>query len=261
MSDSAVQVSSMLKKDRTIVLAAIVGVIVIAWTYLVILKEMPAREMTGLKPWTSLDFTLMFLMWSVMMVGMMLPSAMPAILNFAALSRERQRHGQTYVPTAVFVMGYLVVWFAFSLTATLLQWLLNSLALLSPMLVLTSPILGGLLLIAAGIYQWSPIHKNFLSRCRNPLEILNRRFGEEATAFNMGLENGAYCLGCCAVLMLLLFVGGVMNLLWVALIAIFVLIEKALPYGDFVARWSAIPLALAGVAVIVLHYTAYAHVP
>jgi predicted metal-binding membrane protein len=151
---------------------------------------------------------LIFLMWAIMMTGMMVPSATPAILNFAALSREHQRQGRTYVPTAVFVLGYVVVWIAFSIVFTLLQWSLNSLALLSPMTVLTSPVVGGLVLIAAGIYQWSPIHKNLLSRCRNPLGILSRRFGEGATAFFMGLENGAYCLGCCLVLMLILFVAG-----------------------------------------------------
>jgi predicted metal-binding membrane protein len=166
MSDAGAHASPMLRKDRTIVLAAIVGVMAIAWIYLVILAEMPSRELMAIKPWTSLDFVLMFLMWSVMMVGMMLPSATPAILNFAALSRERRRHGQTFVPTTVFVMGYLVIWFAFSLVATFLQWLLNSLALLSPMLVLTSPILGGLVLIAAGIFQWSPIFQTHVKRRR-----------------------------------------------------------------------------------------------
>jgi predicted metal-binding membrane protein len=145
----------------------------------------------------------------------------------------------------------LVVWIAFSFAATLLQWGLNSLALLSPAMVLTSPVLGGLVLIAAGIYQWSPIHKNILSRCRNPLAILTRRFGEGASAFNMGLENGANCLGCCLVLMFVLFVGGIMNLVWAALIGFFVLVVKALPYGDVMARWSAVPLVIAGIVVLI----------
>lgn len=256
MTNSTVD-ASIPRRDRIFVLTAIVGVVAIAWVYLAIraanMGAMPAGGVVELKPWTSIDFVLMFIMWSIMMVGMMLPSATPAILKFNALSREHQRHGEAYVPTAVFVLGYLAVWTAFSLGATLLQWALNSLALLSPMMVLTSPILGGVVLVAAGIYQWSPLHRVFLSKCRNPLAILNRRFGEGMAAFNMGLENGASCLGCCAVLMLLLFVGGVMNLLWVALIALFVLVEKALPYGDACARWSAIPLGLAGAVVIVLH--------
>lgn len=263
MSSSAIW-GSMLKRDRMIVLAAIVGVVTISWIYLAILagnmRGMSTTEMVQIKPWSSLDFVLMFFMWTVMMVGMMLPSATPAILNFATLSRERQRQGQTYVPTAVFVMGYLVVWVAFSGAATLLQWLLNSLTLLSPAMVLRSPLLGGLLLIGAGIYQWSPIHKSFLSVCRNPLEILRRRLSEQATAFGLGLQNGVNCLACCAVLMLLLFVGGIMNLLWVALIAVFVLVEKALPHGDFFARWSAVPLGIAGVAVIVFHFAGLVHV-
>jgi predicted metal-binding membrane protein len=118
-------------------------------------------------------------------------------------------------------------------------------------MVVTRPILGGLILLAAGAFQWTPIHKNFLARCRNPLDTLHRRFGEGGEAFLMGLENGAACLGCCMVLMLLLFVGGVMNLLWVAVIAAFVLVEKVLPYGDVCGRYTAIPLGLAGIGVIV----------
>jgi predicted metal-binding membrane protein len=259
MSNHTVQISGA-KREHAIVLTAVIGIVVILWIVLAIIVEnmrgptaaKMEMQMMEIKPWTAVDFLLIFLMWAVMMTGMMVPSATPAILNFAALSREHQRQGRTYVPTAVFVLGYVVVWIAFSIVFTLLQWGLNSLALLSPMMVLTSPVVGGLVLIAAGIYQWSPIHKNLLSRCRNPLGILSRRFGEGATAFFMGLENGAYCLGCCLVLMLILFVAGVMNLLWAALIAFFVLVVKALPYGDEISRWSAIPLVLAGIVVLIV---------
>jgi predicted metal-binding membrane protein len=258
MSNPTVQISGAKRQDA-IVLAAVIGIVAISW----IVLTMIVRNMTGptaakmemqmmeIKPWTAADFVLIFLMWAFMMTGMMVPSAAPAILKFAALSREHEKQGRTYVPTAVFVLGYVAVWIAFSLVFTLLQWGLNSLALLSPMMVLTSPVVGGLVLIAAGIFQWSPIHKNLLSRCRNPLEILSRRFGEGAGAFIMGLENGAYCVGCCLVLMFILFVAGVMNLLWAAVIAFFVLIMKALPYGDVISHWSAIPLVLAGIAVLV----------
>lgn len=259
-----IALESILKKDRLIVLTAIIAIVAIAWIYLARLaagmNAMPAMDVVQIKRWTAGYFLLMFGMWSVMMVGMMVPSATPAILDFARLSRARKEHGETYVPTAVFVLGYLSVWVGFSLIAALLQWGLNSLALLSPRMVVTSPVLGGLLLLAAGAFQWSPIHKNFLARCRNPLEILRRRFGEGASAYFMGLENGAACLGCCMVLMLLLFVGGVMNLLWVAVIAAFVLVEKVLPYGDVTGRWTAIPLALAGVAVIIFQSAFHAKV-
>ena len=260
MPDS-VELESALKRDRAIVLTAIVGVVAIAWIYLVILaadmREMATVEMMEMKPWEAVDFILMFLMWSVMMVGMMIPSATPAILDFAKLSGEKRQQGETYVPTIVFVLGYVAVWTVFSLGATALQWVLHSAALLSPMMVTTSPIIGGLILISTGIFQWTPIHKNFLARCRNPQEILGRRFGEGTSVFVMGLENGLNCLGCCLILMLLLFVGGVMNLLWVAFIAVFVLIEKALPYGDVCGRWSSIPLALAGLAVIIFDIKLY----
>lgn len=253
MSDSAVM-ESVLKRDRAIVLTALVGVVAIAWIYLANfasnMRSLTAVELMEMTQWTAVNFVLMFFMWAVMMVGMMIPSAAPSILHFARLRREKMQQGETYAPTAVFVLGYLTVWIIFSLVAVILQWILNSLALLSPTMVSTSPILGGLILIATGIFHWTPIHHNFLARCRNPLEILKRRASKGTNAFITGLENGANCLGCCSVMMFLLFVGGVMNLIWVALISVFIFAEKVLPYGDLCGRWSAIPLALAGLAVI-----------
>lgn len=253
MSDSTA-LESVLKKERTVVLISLAAIVAISWLYLVRLagnmSSMPAMNLMAIRHWGVGDFVLTFIMWSVMMVGMMLPSATPAILDFAKLSRARQEGGETYVPTAVFMLGYLTVWIGCSLGATLLQWGLNALALLSPAMVVTSPVLGGLILLGAGAFQWTPIHKNFLAKCRNPLESLRRGFGEGGTAWVMGIENGANCLGCCMILMLLLFVGGVMNLLWVALIAAFVLVEKVVPYGQVAGRYTAMPLALAGVSVI-----------
>lgn len=250
---------SVVKRDRLFVVSAIVVAVVAAWIYLIALLNRTsdmasmsgmAMAVTELKPWTPLDFVLMFVMWVVMMVGMMVPSATPAILEFAALNRQKAEHGEPFVPTAVFVAGYITVWVGFSVVATLAQWGLRSLALLSPQMVITSPLLGGLLLIATGIYQWSPVHHNILQRCRNPLPIFLKRWNEQTAAFVVGLENGGNCLGCCWVMMSLLFVGGVMNLLWVAALTIFILLEKVLPYGELCARWSAVPLALAGVFVI-----------
>jgi len=252
-----------LKRDRLFVVSAIAVAVVASWIYLINLVNrmsgmagsaggtMAGMTVFELKPWTALDFVLIIVMWVVMMVGMMVPSATPAILEFAALNRKNREHGQPFVPTAVFVAGYITVWIGFSLCAALAQWGLHSAALLSPRMVITSPLLGGLLLIATGIYQWSPIHHNVLERCRNPLKIFLKRWSEQTGAFAMGLENGGNCLGCCWVMMSLLFVGGVMNLLWVAAMTIFILLEKVLPYGDICARWSAIPLGLAGVFVIV----------
>ncbi len=194
----------------------------------------------------------MVVMWAVMMVGMMLPSATPTILLFAALGRRHKAGGRRLAPVWTFAAGYISVWTAYSLGATALQWGLERAALLSPMMASTSAVLGGLILIAAGLYQLSPAKRRCLEHCRSPVEFLSRRWRNGAAgAFAMGLEHGAFCLGCCWVLMALLFVGGVMNLLWVAAIAVFVLAEKAAPFGRGLSRVSALLLVLAGVGVIV----------
>ncbi len=244
-----------LKRDRTLVLAALAGATALAWVYLVIsavgMDEMP-MVMPQVKPWTALDFGLMFLMWVVMMVGMMVPSAAPMILLYAMVSRKQQERGRTFAPTGAFVSGYIVVWTAFSLGATALQWILEQVALLSPMMVSTSPLFGGVLLIGAGIYQWTPLKHACLKRCRSPFDFLMRGWRKGAGgAFVMGVEHGAFCVGCCWVLMGLLFFGGVMNLLCVAAITIFVLIEKMAPLGAMTGRVTGIFLVLVGLYVIV----------
>jgi predicted metal-binding membrane protein len=228
------------RRDRTVILLALLGVTAIAWLYLFAMPQnsagmamdnMPGMAMPA-EPWTPATFALTFAMWWVMMLGMMLPSAAPMILTFATLNRGKRAHGETFVPTSVFALGYLIAWGVFSLAATLAQWMLDRIALLSPMASITSPVLGGTILILAGLYQFTPLKQACLRNCRSPFAfVLNHwrdgRFG----ALRMGLEHGAYCLGCCWVLMALLFVVGVMNLLWVAGIAIFVFAEKLLPGG------------------------------
>ena len=188
-------------------------------------------------PWTPTTFALTFAMWWVMMLGMMVPSAAPMILTFATLNRGKRARGQSFVPTSIFTLGYLVAWGAFSLAATLAQWQLDRIALLSPMLATTSPVLGGALLILAGLYQFTPLKLACLRNCRSPFAfVLNHWRDGWLGALRMGLEHGVYCLGCCWVLMMLLFVVGVMNLLWVAGIAVLVLAEKLFPGGIWIAR-------------------------
>ncbi len=255
---SATHLEAFLKRDRWFVLAGLAGVTVLAWAYLVVMAAdldgmaMGAMAMPAVAPWSALDVWLMFVMWAVMMVGMMLPSAAPMILLYAAVSRRQRGRGHVFAPTGVFAAGYLVAWTAFSLAATASQWVLEQAALLSPMMVGTSPYLGGALLVAAGVYQWTPLTHACLENCRAPAAFLSRiwRTGTGG-AVAMGVHHGAYCIGCCWVLMALLFVGGVMNLLWVAAIAAFVLVEKLTRHGHLVGRASGALLALAGVYVLV----------
>ena len=253
---------TVLRRDRLVVLAGLGGVTVLAWLYLILLAAgmvdgpgAMGEAMANARPipWTAGDFALMVLMWSVMMVGMMLPGATPMILLFAMINREKREAGYPFVPTGAFALGYAGAWTAFSLFATILQWALHSAALLSPMLVSTSAVLAGALFIAAGTYQLTPLKHACLKNCRSPVHFIMTRWRSGAGgALRMGLEHGAYCVGCCWFLMGLLFVLGVMNLLWVAALTILVLVEKAAPHGEWTARISGVAMLAAGLYLLIL---------
>jgi predicted metal-binding membrane protein len=206
----------------------------------------------GLHPWTAHDFALMLVMWIVMMVGMMLPAATPMALVYAQVVRKASRDGSVLPPTAVFVAGYLLAWALFSVAATLAQWALERAALLSPALVSTSPALGAGLLIAAGAYQLTPWKDTCLAHCRHPVHFFARHFRPGVRgAVALGFRYGLYCLGCCGVLMGLLFVGGVMNLFWIAALSAFVLAEKVIPRGVWGGRVAGGAMIAAGAWLLV----------
>ena len=244
---------ALLKRDRIFVVSGLVAIAALAWAYIIYLTwDMQHMDMGMAMPqmqaWGIFELVLLFVMWAVMMVAMMVPSAAPLILIFASAYRKRQERKDPVVPTAIFLMGYLLVWTGFSGLATLAQWGLHTAALLSPMMVSTSSILGGILLLAAGIFQWTSLKKACLTHCRSPLGFLMTHWKEGTRgALIMGLEHGTYCVGCCWILMVLLFVAGVMNLVWVTFIAAFVLAEKVLPRGDLVGRVAGGILMLAGI--------------
>ena len=234
-----------------VVLGSIAAVTALAWLYLVVIARMTSMaDMARLRPWTGAEAVMMFIMWAVMMVGMMLPSATPMVLLYARVCRKSL--DMAAPDTGAFVMGYVAVWTLFSAAATALQWGLEQAALLSPTMTSASPFFAGMVLVLAGRYQWTPAKQACLSRCRSPVEFLSTHWRPGAGgAFAMGLRHGAFCVGCCWALMALLFVGGVMNLLWVALITVFVLLEKVVPFGHGVGKTAGALLALAGLAVIV----------
>jgi predicted metal-binding membrane protein len=193
------------------------------------------------------DLGFAVVMWAVMMVGMMLPAASPVIGLVAAANARRRARDGVAAPTALFGLGYLAVWGGFSVAAALAQWGLHAAALLSPALATSSPRVGGGLLIAAGVWQLTPLKQACLARCRNPLAWLMTEWRDGAGgALAMGVRHGAYCLGCCGLLMGLLFVAGVMNLLWVAAITAFVLVEKVASGGVWVGRAAGVLLIGAG---------------
>lgn len=259
---------AVLRRDRTVVVAALVVVIVAAWVYILLGAGMgmTAFEMAGemtaspfggtsdmagdmamdragpgmvmaMAPmaWTPGYAVLMLFMWWIMMVAMMLPSASPMILLFARFNRTQRDKGAPYVPTGAFALGYVLVWAAFSLVAVTAQWGLERSGLLSSMLASTSVILGGVLLIAAGVYQLTPLKYACLKHCRSPLFFISHHWRPgDWGALRMGLEHGAFCTGCCWFLMALLFYGGIMNLFWIIGLAVFVLLEKVAPAGHWV---------------------------
>lgn len=248
---------TILRRERRIVGGCLAALVVLAWVYLFHTKmtmagmNMPGMVMIDTQQWEPATVLLLFVMWAVMMVAMMLPSAAPMILCFLTVNERRQAAGRPFVPVTIFILGYLAVWTAFSVLATLAEWGLHQAALLSTTMTATSPALDGGLLIAAGIFQWTPLKRVCLKGCRSPLSFLMSEWREGARgAFAMGLRHGAYCVGCCWFLMALLFVAGVMNLVWVAVIALFVMAEKALPKGELIARVAGIALVIAGAAIV-----------
>jgi predicted metal-binding membrane protein len=248
MSDEIV-LAKLLRHDRAIVVVGAGVIALIGWGYLFYEDwamqhmDLVAMAMPSTGAWGLTDLLVVFAMWAVMMVAMMVPSATPMLLTFTTIARSRRAKGKPFVALWVFLAGYLVLWTAFSLAATLAQWGLHSLALISPMMVGTSPVLGSVLLVMAGIYQWTPFKQACLRHCRTPLQFLLTYWQDGAAgAFLIGLRHGAYCLGCCWLLMAVLFAVGVMNLAWIATLSVFVLLEKIIPRGLWVAKLAGLAL-------------------
>jgi predicted metal-binding membrane protein len=197
------------------------------------------------------QFAFLFVMWWIMMVAMMLPSAAPMILLFAGMSENQREQGKPYVPTAVFASTYLVIWGAFSVVAASLQWWIET--RIEPVAAagISSRTLAGAVLLAAGAYQLTPLKHACLRRCRSPLNFVMTRWRPGLRgALQMGIEHGAYCVGCCWLLMGLLFIGGVMNLWWVIGVALYVLLEKVVPAGAWFGRALGAILGVAGVLLV-----------
>ncbi len=251
-----------LSRDRLVVLAALAAVVALAWAYLAYIvlaqpvMDMDAIAMAAMPPpvWDAGYFAATLAMWMVMMVGMMLPSAAPTVLLFDALQMQgdpaRRRDQRA---TALFAAGYVLAWSAFSVLATAAQWALSATKLLSAMMTGKSPVFAASLLVIAGVYQFTSLKTVCLSQCRSPAEFLvrHRRPGPLGPLL-MGLEHGVQCIGCCWALMALLFAFGVMNLLWVAALAIFVFIEKLAPAGPLVGRVGGFLMICAGLVIMAI---------
>jgi predicted metal-binding membrane protein len=247
-------VERLLRRERAMLVATLVAVPLACWSWIVPMAHDMYGAMTGPSEWMMTDawdtphLLLLGAMWVVMMAGMMLPSAAPILLLYAGATRRCS--GGRHAAWRVYAMaaGYLLVWAAFSVCATLLQRLLGALLVLSPMMEPASPRLSGALLIGAGAYQLTPLKRACLSKCSAPLTFLVQRWREGAMgAFRLGVEHGLFCLGCCWALMLLLFAGGVMNLAVIGALTAFVLVEKLVPLSVRTVRLTGIVLIAFGV--------------
>jgi predicted metal-binding membrane protein len=253
--------TSLARGERLVIGAGLVALTLLSWLYLVVLADaMDAMRgggeaaFMGLMPmgrWGAIELALCFAMWFVMMVAMMVPSAAPMLFGFHSMSRSRdgrERAGPRFV---AFLLGYFVVWSAFSLLATFAQWWLHEAAIVTDLMTSASATLDAVLLLAAGIYQFAPTKHVCLSKCRSPLGFLLTEWRDGARgALVMGFRHGVFCVGCCAGLMALLFVGGVMNLLWIAALGAAVLVEKLLPHGAMFAKIAGAGMIASGLWVL-----------
>lgn len=250
------------RRDRVVISSCLVVITALAWAYLAHLGRqmsssmeydsmMAQMGMATATSWTTTDVFLTFVMWAVMMVGMMTGTAAPVLFLFAS-TRVGRGDGHARLPVLMFGFGYLLIWVGFSAVATLAQWTLHETGLMPAAMAISSPYWSGAILIFAGAYQSTPWKGACLTLCRSPLGFLmtNWRDGPVG-ALRMGLSHGAYCLGCCWALMGVLFVVGVMNLLWIAALAGFVVLEKIGPAGAAVARVAGAAMMLTGILRIV----------
>jgi predicted metal-binding membrane protein len=248
---------SALRYDRTPVVVLTILLPLVSWMWIVIMARDMYGPMTGASAWMMTarwdipHLLLLWAMWAVMMTGMMLPSASPVLLLYGFIARRSAQKSAARQIYAI-ASGYLMVWTVFSLGATALQRVLAALLLVSPMMEITNPAFGAMLLLIAGVYQLTPMKHTCLRTCQSPLGFLmSRQRNGLSGAFGIGLEHGAYCVGCCWALMLLLFAGGVMNLAVIAALTAFVAFEKLAPLGVHSARVSGVLLIFAGFWMIV----------
>jgi predicted metal-binding membrane protein len=251
---------------RFIILAALLLLTLLAWSYVLWVRagmmapspdmpsmsmaEMAAMASPGFTPWSPGHFLFIFAMWAVMMVGMMLPTVTPMLLLYMRLAQQAGASGRPFAATVWFAGGYLLVWTGFSLLATLAQYGFERLALLTPMMQSANILFGAALLVAAGLYQWTPPKSACLSQCRAPLAFVQRHGGfraERRHAVRLGVLHGAYCVGCCWALMALLFVGGVMNILWIVGLMILMLAEKIMPGGRILSKIAGVAMIAGGI--------------
>lgn len=244
--------TNLFHNDRFIVFSGLAVLTIFAWAYMIhMAMNMAGAGMNMAKPcamhWGIGDIIHLFVMWTIMMAAMMLPAATPMIMMFAAANGHRGEGEGPLIPTWLFVLGYLTVWTAYSGLAALTQWSLHLSGLLTHHMAIANPVLGGLVLFAAGVFQWTPFRDACMSKCRSPIGFLMTewRAGRRG-ALIMGVKAGLFCVGCCWLLMVLSFVLGVMNMIWMAALTAFMLLEKVVD-NRWISRMAGLTLVVWGV--------------
>ncbi|GIU04129.1 hypothetical protein TUM4261_03450 [Shewanella sp. c952] len=229
---------------RSLVALTLLLATALSWYYMLFAMSM---NMDPVQQWQLYDIVMLFLMWAIMMAGMMLPSAAPVILLVEKLNQQRKRRHNSYAPSLYFMLGYLLAWSFYSAIITLVQYALHHLSLLNSMMVSANSTFTAILLLIAGVYQFTPLKQACLSQCRSPISFISTQWREGVTgAIWMGFKHGQTCLGCCWFLMALLFATGVMNLKWILLLTLLVMLEKLLPFGEISSRIIGVILIASG---------------
>ncbi len=247
----------LMSRDRLVIIGGIVSIMFISWAYMLKMASDTGMSVMGaMAPgaagWSVSYGLTVLVMWIVMMIAMMAPSASPMILTYARLGRGSDNQSGSSGHSGLLALGYFAAWSGLSVAATIAQWGLASAGALSPMMVITNTYAGGAILILAGAFQWSPFKLACLRHCRSPIGFFMTEWRDgPGGAFSMGFHHGLYCVGCCWALMAVLFVTGVMNLLWVAAITVFVLLERMVAKGQMLTRISGVMLAAAGLWMLI----------
>lgn len=236
-------------RTRVLLWLVLLALAAAGWT-ITVSQARGMGSMAGMPATPGTNPAALFLpVWISMMAAMMFPSVVPMVLLFATVGHNRRRAGGPAVPPWVFLAGYLAVWSLFGVGAYLLSLAVPAVGMMAPGLRVSSPVAAGTVLVLAGVYQWSPWKGVCLRHCRSPLGFLLQSWRDGyGGAFLMGFTHGAYCVGCCWGLMVVLFAVGLMNLGWMVLLAAVIFAEKVLPYGPLTARLTGLGLVVFGLA-------------
>ncbi len=241
-----------LSNQEKIIIFALIAISVMAWFFTVRHSQSMGSDMTMAEEPIIPGLLLYLVMWTVMMIAMMFPAITPIVLLFSTVHEKRRVKNEGFVPTWVFVAGYLLVWAVFGVLAYFVDIMITRLAMNYPKLQPFGHFISGAVLIISGLYQLTPLKNICLTHCRSPLHFIMHKWREGYSgSLIMGIDHGAYCLGCCWGLMIVLFVVGIMNMSWMGILTLIIFVEKTGKHGVLISRFVGVSLIILGVVIIV----------